>query len=436
MPSSTSSLLGGLVLLLLPLTDAHTRLECPPPRSAETGMKQGPCDAPDNPNLEAFPLTPNALNTITWLESIPHPGAPARLALSRDGDDSSDSFESCVLLDHIPHDEYSLPNFADPLSFHRQSITVYIPDVYCERCHLQLVSIMSDDAHGVPENVTCALPEAQAAGTAPAELPACPVVYHSCAPVSINGTLPRNDTEQCNTTDFEIKLEWPFAPSSSMKDEEESTSDNITRDIYQHSTYYYKGNPGMYNQSDSRLLAGGLPIVDCDNYAYCAPNTFFQEVVAVPDDAAYRALSGACAAMPFRAVEPFVLGALPSLPKNMSAVLNVTTVTACTPCAPVGQCFAEGCILRSPETGNWSGPAAPCNDFAPACEVCFPDSPCNVNNTAAAAAAADDTGVNGTTSGASGSESASSSNASTISVWKLSFRILLILGGALVTIYP
>ena len=50
---------------------------------------------------------------VTWLESIPHPGAPVRSALSRDsgggvGDDFSAvaaaSFESCLLFDHIPHD--------------------------------------------------------------------------------------------------------------------------------------------------------------------------------------------------------------------------------------------------------------------------------------------------------------------------------------------
>ena len=75
---------------------AHTRLECPPPRSGNTGQKVGPCDAPDDPTLPAYPLMPNALNTITWLESIPHPGAPGRFALSLDGQD--EGFETCILL--------------------------------------------------------------------------------------------------------------------------------------------------------------------------------------------------------------------------------------------------------------------------------------------------------------------------------------------------
>ena len=118
-----------LLLSLLPLlttTHAHTRLECPPPRSGETGVKTGPCDAADDLSLKPYPLIPNAFNTITWLESNPHPGAPGRLALSRDGDDTIDSFESCILLDHIPHDEYSTPTFEDESTWHRSSITVFI----------------------------------------------------------------------------------------------------------------------------------------------------------------------------------------------------------------------------------------------------------------------------------------------------------------------
>ena len=35
----------------------------------------------------------------------------------------------------------------------------------------------------------------------------CPIVYRSCAPVSINGTVPRNGIEECDTADFEEKVE-------------------------------------------------------------------------------------------------------------------------------------------------------------------------------------------------------------------------------------
>jgi hypothetical protein len=89
--------------------ESHARFECPPPLSGRTGEKVGPCDVgTDDGSTPAFPLIPNAFNTVTWLESIPHPGAP----------------ESCILLDHIPHDAWSKPSFRDELSWHRSSITL------------------------------------------------------------------------------------------------------------------------------------------------------------------------------------------------------------------------------------------------------------------------------------------------------------------------
>ncbi len=143
-----------LICSLIQTAVAHTRLECPPSRSGETGVKNGPCDAPDDLSLAPYPLQPGAFNTITWLESIPHPGAPGRLALSLDGDDSIESFESCLLLDHIPHDEYSVPTYSDETSWHRSSITIWVPDVFCERCHLQFITVMTDEGHGVPSGTS------------------------------------------------------------------------------------------------------------------------------------------------------------------------------------------------------------------------------------------------------------------------------------------
>lgn len=272
----------------------HVRLECPPPRTGNTGAKAGPCDAADDPSLPAHPLIPNALNTITWLESIGHPGAPARFALSLDGAD--DGFEQCLLLDMVPHDELSRPRFRDETTFHRSSITLWIPDIYCERCHLQLLSIMSDVVHGVPSDTYCVYKGAQEAGLADPSLPACPVVYHSCAPVSINGTIPRNSIETCNTKEFESILDWPFMKIGNNQN---------------YSTYYEQGNPGIFNQTDARLLAGGNPLEECSSYSFCDPELHFDEAVVVPATARYTTLAGACAAIVGMEVEPFVLGKLP-----------------------------------------------------------------------------------------------------------------------------
>lgn len=357
---------------------AHTRLECPPPRSGKTGAKSGPCDAPDDPSLPAYPLVPGALNTVTWLESLPHPGAPGRIALSLDGDDSAGSFESCLLLDHIPHDENSRPSFGRELTYHRSSITLWVPDVYCERCHLQLMTVMSDEIHGVPEGTSCAYGGAIEAGRVrDSSLKACPVVYHSCAPVSINGTVPRNDIDECDTADFEEKLNWPMKP---------------TQGLYEHSTYFYKGDPGEYSSDTSQLMMTGAPL-DCPSNQYCNPDEFMEVKTVVPEGAGYVSLEGTCATMVTMEVEPFELGKLPSTPKTGGSVEEeVESATGgyfdqddpCSPCEIAVPCFSvELCQLRDPMSGEWSGLAAPCNDGAELCEGCFADSPCHGFNSGA-----------------------------------------------------
>ena len=88
------------------------------------------------------------------------------------------------------------------------------PDVKCERCHLQLITVMSDEGHGVPESTSCVYTGALSTGNVDDDsLPSCPVVYHSCSPVSIDGTVPRNDIDTCDTSTFEDKLNWPMKPN-------------------------------------------------------------------------------------------------------------------------------------------------------------------------------------------------------------------------------
>ena len=107
-------------------------------------------------------------------------------------------------------DENSKPAFGDETTYHRAALTLYIPDVKCERCHLQFLTVMSDEFHGVPEGTTCALASAQRAGKADVSLPSCSAVYHSCAPVSINGTMPGAE-HTCSLSHHEEQLRWPFS---------------------------------------------------------------------------------------------------------------------------------------------------------------------------------------------------------------------------------
>mmetsp|Transcript_2333 Transcript_2333/g.2664 ORF Transcript_2333/g.2664 Transcript_2333/m.2664 type:complete len:520 (+) Transcript_2333:47-1606(+) len=370
----------------------HVRMECPPPQSGKSGEKRGPCDVnviasmleedEDNDSIPAYPLIPGALNTVTWLESIPHPGAPVRFALSRDvGADASSetnneeddffgstsismeeyaelftaSFESCLLLDHVPHDAHSQPNYRNESTWHRSSITLWIPDIKCERCHLQLISIMSDEMHGVPKNTKCSYKnkivvdninnnnDNNITDTSEEEeqeqYPDCPAVYHSCSPVSINGTVPRNEIEHCNTTEFEEKLGWPFTPRNStsrasVDDDNSNENDDNNENgsnldlVYEYSTYWNRGDVGLFSDSEARLLKVGAPLTECESPQYCDPNEYFETIFVVPETAAYTAMAGSCAAITGMEVAPFQSGGiLPSVPKRQQPAQAVQVAT-------------------------------------------------------------------------------------------------------------
>lgn len=160
----------------------HSRWACPSPRSSSTAIKTGPCGSDaDEFTGEVTAISPGPL-TVIFEESIAHTGAPWRISLSGDGQDSDSS--DCVLLDHIPHNPESVPNFSDESTWTQYKITIDIPDVSCERCSLHLANPMTDKIgdDGLPTGVGCTDPD----GT-------CDSVYHSCTlPLSINGTSSRN----------------------------------------------------------------------------------------------------------------------------------------------------------------------------------------------------------------------------------------------------
>ena len=119
---------------------AHSRIGCPAARSPSTNIKVGPCGSagpnPDNPLTTIAP----GLLTVRIDESIRHVGAPFRISLSQDGTDNG----ACTLLDHIPANPQSRPNYGDEDSYTHYYITVAIPDVACDRCSLQLANPMTD----------------------------------------------------------------------------------------------------------------------------------------------------------------------------------------------------------------------------------------------------------------------------------------------------
>jgi len=192
----------------------HARLACPAPWSPATGAKLGPCGGEPAPGggggggRRPAVLQPG-LNTVVWEESIYHFAAPTRLALASAADPTAADFDGCVLLDHIPHGDAGLPRpfFPDEDTWVPYAITVEIPDVQCDRCVLQMASLMTDAIHGVPEGTNCALE-----GSAPTAegVPECPAVYYSCAAVQINGTRAVGPGEPLTCESADDALEWPF----------------------------------------------------------------------------------------------------------------------------------------------------------------------------------------------------------------------------------
>jgi hypothetical protein len=178
-----------LILIdLLNPTSGHMRWTCPKPRNPDTGIKVGPCGSETDQFLSNATLvvSPGPF-TVQWEESITHVGAPFRIALSPDGRDSDSSIsKSCVLLDHIPHNDETAPRYLNESTYELYSLTIQIPDVSCMRCSLQIVNPMTDKIGpaGSPTGVGCTDPN----GTCGTN------VYHSCTlPLQITGRTPRNE---------------------------------------------------------------------------------------------------------------------------------------------------------------------------------------------------------------------------------------------------
>lgn len=282
-----------LAMLAAAPCGAHTRLRCPPPLSGAMGQKNGPCDVTaDNLSVHAYPLVPG-LNTITYEQSIGHPGAPARLALSGEMHGkalSTVSFEQCVLLDHIPHNQ-AMPDYASNTgAYAKYAITVWIPDVHCKRCFLQLITTMTDQLHGQPENTTCAYAAAKAAGKASASLPDCGQSYHSCAPVSISGTGAMRDDYTCDNAAFNTELGWPFQASLS------AAHSGAYPGGKHPSTYFYRGDPGQWNSSTFRVVSQGTAITldECSSLLHCDAADQNPTTTTAASDAKYNENVGYC----------------------------------------------------------------------------------------------------------------------------------------------
>lgn len=70
---------------------------------------------------------------------ISHKGSPFRIAILDETETAR-----IVLLDHIPHNDASSPVYLMESTFTPYKISLFIPDVQCSKCSLQLLYVMTD----------------------------------------------------------------------------------------------------------------------------------------------------------------------------------------------------------------------------------------------------------------------------------------------------
>lgn len=123
------------IVCLVSDVTAHTRLTSPTPRSDSDGLKSGPCG---NVTRTTSPMSvaPGESITVTWLETVDHPGY-YRIALSPDSDDG---FDDNVLADDIT--DVDCPS--TPCSY-TQEVTIPA-NPPCTDCTLQLIQFMGTAA--------------------------------------------------------------------------------------------------------------------------------------------------------------------------------------------------------------------------------------------------------------------------------------------------
>lgn len=144
-------IVAALLAVMLSDVSAHGRWKCPPPRDAKdangnhikfdnTGNKVGACGPQSGKwGFGAVTTLTPGWNTITWEESISHGGSPFRLALLDETETAR-----IVLLDHIPHNDESHPNYALESTYQPYQMSVFVPNVKCSKCSLQFLYVMTD----------------------------------------------------------------------------------------------------------------------------------------------------------------------------------------------------------------------------------------------------------------------------------------------------
>lgn len=127
----------------------HAALTYPVPRSSDSAIKTGPCGPYAKTNTPTL-LTAGQKITVTWTETVNHPGY-YRIAYSTT--DTTADFNSHVIKNNIPNPDGGQLN---------DGVQITLPNINCDNCTLQLIQVMTNT--NPPSN------------------------YYSCADIALSGS--------------------------------------------------------------------------------------------------------------------------------------------------------------------------------------------------------------------------------------------------------
>lgn len=138
-----SKILIVVAVMCLEAAAAHAHIQLTYPTQRYSDQKYGPCGRLNDTGRGATVTTlpPGATITVTWDETINHPG---HFRISFD-DDGQDGFADPAGYD----DYYTVPsvladNIADTPSGGPSSFEITLPNIECDNCTLQVVQVMTD----------------------------------------------------------------------------------------------------------------------------------------------------------------------------------------------------------------------------------------------------------------------------------------------------
>lgn len=143
MKARTSTALIVTTLMLM-AADAYAHIQLMYPAQRYDDQKQGPCGLTNGGRGEVVTtLAPGATITVTWDETVNHPGH-FRISFDPDGDD--DFVDPLSFTDTYTNESVMVDDIIDTPAGGVSGYTITLPDIECDNCTLQVVQVMTDKA--------------------------------------------------------------------------------------------------------------------------------------------------------------------------------------------------------------------------------------------------------------------------------------------------